>query len=74
VPFALLRESFITTIIMVVVDSSLMVRFLETAADKYDNIVEFKTDSILNHPAPEPRVTFTIGAVRHNIDYGWMNV
>jgi hypothetical protein len=67
---------------MVVVDSSLMVRFLETAADKYDNIVEFKTDSILNHPAPEPRVTFTIGAVRHNIrsmakintiDYGWMD-
>jgi len=50
---------------MVVVESrSLVFRFLETAAEKYDNIVDFKSDSVLSEPAPEPQVTFTIGAVR----------
>ena len=52
---------------MVVVESrSIRFRFLETAAEKYDNIVDFKSDSILSEPAPEPQVTFAIGAVRHN--------
>ena len=66
-PFLRSRELSSISITMVVVESrSIMFRFLETAAEKYDNIVDFKSDSILSEPAPEPQVTFAIGAVRHN--------
>lgn len=38
-------------------------RQLQTAAELYAAVVEFKSDQAFNLPAPDPWISFTIGSV-----------
>ena len=38
-------------------------RQLQTAAELYTTIDEFKSDQLFNLPAPDPWISFTIGSV-----------
>jgi hypothetical protein len=39
-------------------------RQLQTAAELYAAVLEFKSDQAFNLPAPDPWISFTIGSVR----------